>query len=504
MVKKKTKNNSELVQLALDSHKWINTPAVYTTYGSNFTKLQQDIMLQVSGCLQDELKRFFDDGRHHNPERPNPIFTSQELASGLSPVRIEFSTLGVSDNNYSDVDAALDAVRNLWVKAPVFDPDTGLRKGTDWRPVFKRVRIPTNELTAEGETYKYRKADSSQVAVRRESYIEVAINEEVAADVFDMSKGYFNHLERIAYFCRSAHSSRLYLLLMKDVSKGQMNPLVAYRELKEFLGMIERAPKSDEIVSEKYPKFSQFKKLVLDVAQRDLDQLASENKSEIVFTYEPVYKRMSKRGDPDAIKFHVKRSALGNAREQEVHRPAMEGKLIGYMCKLYPGLDRNSVKTVVSSVPQDIWTEFSEYVYKRLQDDVEAPHRWNDTVESYVMHLVNDWIASNFSNVESEEVIAEPDLFSSLDNQSSIVDSRPSEDALARFASMMSELMPIFPVTTQNWLSRMTLVAYEPATDTATISVSDSKEASYLSESVIGPNEGIVCKYFSAVNYRVG
>ena len=36
--------SKDMVQVALDSHKWINTPVVYTTLGANFTLLQQDVM----------------------------------------------------------------------------------------------------------------------------------------------------------------------------------------------------------------------------------------------------------------------------------------------------------------------------------------------------------------------------------------------------------------------------------------------------------------------------
>lgn len=328
---KKT-NSKELVQVALDSHRWINTPVVYTTFGANFNRFQQDVMLQVSGHLQAYMKQYLDDGRYLNKEKPKPIFTSEVLAKGIPPVRIELSNLNVGDTHYSDVDAALDSLRSLWAKKPVFDEQTGIKKGEDWKPVFKNVFVPESAINSEGIEYQYQGSDKVNddgtveryVPKRKGGYIDVTINDEVAAYVFDMSRGYFNHLERIAYFCNSAHTSRIYLLLMQYVSRGQMSALIPYMELKDHLGMIERKEKSDEILSVKYDKFSQFCKQVLDVAKKDLERLSDENKTEIEFDYEAIYRGMRKRGNPDFIKFKITRTELGKARDQRLHRNQIE------------------------------------------------------------------------------------------------------------------------------------------------------------------------------------
>lgn len=328
---KKT-NNKELVQVALDSHRWINTPVVYTTFGANFNRFQQDVMLQVSGHLQSYMKQYLDDGRFLSKDKPKPIFTSDVLANGIPPVRIELSNLNVGDTHYSDVDAALDSLRSLWAKKPVFDEQTGIKKGDDWKPVFKNVFVPESAISSEGIEYQYQGSDKVNedgtveryVPKRKGGYIDVTINDEVAAYVFDMSRGYFNHLERIAYFCNSAHTSRIYLLLMQYVSRGQMSALIPYMELKDHLGMIERKEKSDEILSVKYDKFSQFCKQVLDVAQKDLKRLSDENKTEIEFDYEAIYRGMRKRGNPDFIKFKITRTELGKARDQRLHRNQIE------------------------------------------------------------------------------------------------------------------------------------------------------------------------------------
>ena len=73
------------------------------------------------------------------------------------------------------------------------------------------------------------------------------------------------------------------------------------------------------VTTEKYQKFSQFRKQVLDVARGDMERLCEENKIEIMLScvdpdkkgYEPIYRGSTKRGNPEKIKFHIKRTPLG-------------------------------------------------------------------------------------------------------------------------------------------------------------------------------------------------
>ena len=59
-----------------------------------------------------------------------------------------------------------------------------------------------------------------------------------------------------------------------------MHPVIDYRELKEALGMFKvDVEKGDDlqpakvVTTEKYQKFSQFRKQVLDVARGDMERL---------------------------------------------------------------------------------------------------------------------------------------------------------------------------------------------------------------------------------------
>lgn len=84
-------------------------------------------------------------------------------------------------------------------------------------------------------------------------------------------------------------------------------------QLKEYLGMAKIA-EDGTVEEEQYPKFSQFKKQVLDAVQEDFAKLSKEDKIDIMFTdCTPIYKRGQTRGNPEALVFKIKRTALGKA-----------------------------------------------------------------------------------------------------------------------------------------------------------------------------------------------
>lgn len=408
------KKQDNMVQLALDEHKWINTPIIYTSFGSNFTLLQQHVMLLVSSHLQERIKKFLDEGGYKKPERPKSIFSDEEQAKGIETIRIELKDLQLGATHYDVLDATLvNALKDLWVKAPVFDKETGIKKGEDLFPIFKRIFIPITEAEDNGK--------------RRDGYIDVTINESVAAYAFDMTQGYFNHLERIALFCKSAYTSRLYLYLMQHVSRGEMTFNADYMQLKDYLGMFVREEKSDVVISVKYEKFSQFCKQVLDVAQKDMDRLSVENKTEIVFTYEPIYLGRVKRGDPAKIRFTVRRSELGLAREIEMHRGSSEKKLIGWLLKEYKNVDSHDIGVIVHGVDDKLWDEFKQYVYHELSNDVERRVKG-------LSHIKKEEIDKNAVMLQSlrmwlsEKVKVDTGLFDSVEvEESAESDDRPKQ-----------------------------------------------------------------------------
>lgn len=423
MAKKAKKEEKEgNLNLALNELRWINTPINYTSYAKSYSLIQQDVMLLVSGRLQDHFAKFLNEHRYLSKERPNGAITKEDLLK-MGSIRLRLADFGIDSSHYDESVKVINQMKKIEFHLPRFDSETGLRKGEDYMPIFSKIFIPKNFTTREGEYLNYSgngdtKTDEDGQKVRkfrRDGYIEVTINIEVAKAVFDMTDGYFNHLERIAYFCNSAYTSRLYLLLMKYASKGQMHPVIDYRELKEALGMFRvDVEKSDDmqptkvVTTEKYQKFSQFRKQVLDVARGDMERLCEDNKIEIMLActdsdkkgYEPIYRGSVKRGNPDKIKFHIKRTPLGVARELELHRSSSEKRLCAKLMSLYPTLDEDRLKLFVAAVSEDLWNDFKVYVYNGVPKAVEQPHRWSGTMEDFVFYIMEQWIKQQTKNKE--------------------------------------------------------------------------------------------------------
>lgn len=302
--KKETPRQMPVRPADLNDERWINTPFSYTKFGGDLTLLQQDIMLRVSEHMQDHIKKYFDEDRHLLKQSPNGLFSENDLLMGIPDIHISLKELGLQASNYGEVKAALDDIFNLKIKALSEDGKT-----MTWFHVFGKMNMP---MTAAG--YNKGGADGEVREFDRSAgYINVSVNPYVAKYVFDMSKGYINHLVMIAKYSTRKSTPRIYLYLKYQIG-FRSKVKVDVMELKEYLGLVKRDEETNEVVSVQYAKFSQFMKQVLDVAQADLDRMSLRNETDITFCYKPVYRGNVRRGDPEYIEFTVKRTDLGQAR----------------------------------------------------------------------------------------------------------------------------------------------------------------------------------------------
>ena len=281
----------------MDELMLIKTPNSYIKLGATRTLLQQDSLLMVSAHLQDYVKTFFELGLHHSGAPVRPLFTKYVLEHGIPPFKIYLADMGIKAQNYQTVREAI-AEMNVVVEHAELDDQGRKTGGTIFSPVFKQFRVP--------EHY---------------GYIEVEINNNVAQYAFDMAQGYISHPKMIARYATKRSTPPLYFkLLMEHRNVVRLS----VPEVKKAIGM---EPFRDDKTGEwvvPYAKFAHFKKKVLDAVKRDLDQMVQDGHADLTFTYEPIYLGDRRRGDPDCIKFLVKRVG-GNAPQ------AVEGDLFSNM-----------------------------------------------------------------------------------------------------------------------------------------------------------------------------
>lgn len=281
---------------------WIKTPFSYIKTGKKLTLFQQDVMLMVSAHLQQYLQQYFDLGLDKSDADPLPLFARHLLENGIPPFRIYFSEMGIDTNHYKTVREAIDEM-NLLVEIGETDERGRATGATLFVPVFKCFRVPP--LGG-----KYVRKDEQGVVItssdRYAGYVEVEVNNKVAQYSFNMARGYLTHPLPIARYATKQSTPRLYFFLQRRMGKEKSATVrCTLTELKNFLGF---EPYKDEQTREwvvPYQKFAHFKTKVLDAVQRDLDDMARQNHSDITFTYQPIYKNGRKRGDPDELEFRI-------------------------------------------------------------------------------------------------------------------------------------------------------------------------------------------------------
>ena len=81
-----------------------------------------------------------------------------------------------------------------------------------------------------------------------------------------------------------------------------------------------------EIVKEAYPKFSQFKKNVLDNSIADINRLKQLGQIDVCISYEPIYNGKRKVGNPAYIEFTIydtiEQMQQALAKKQQAQEPA--------------------------------------------------------------------------------------------------------------------------------------------------------------------------------------
>lgn len=273
--------------------KYISTPFAYTKFSKNLSLLQQSVLTKVSELLQSYVSHFFGSELRKNPKVPRPLFSEAEKHNGMPEFFMSYAELGVDIANYNVARAAVQEVLNLTVDAPSED-DNG-------QASIKAFNIFTHaNISFEGGTG-----------------VSFRLNPEVVDHVFDMSQGYVRHPADIARIGQIERMPMMYYYLHKK-SEHWMRRVVNLNvlEIKTYLGMLGkitegtdersgRPLKDGKEKKEAYPKFSQFKKNVIETSINDINRLCKDGMLDVCVSYEPIYNGKRKVGNPAYIEFTI-------------------------------------------------------------------------------------------------------------------------------------------------------------------------------------------------------
>lgn len=283
--------------------KWINTPFAFTRLSKNLSLLQQSVLVKVSEQLQPFIKEFFGSDLAKSRKVPKALFSEAVKNSGVTQIYISYAELGVPENNFFAVKQAMKEVLDVKVEGPKKNEDGS------WGMHMYNVFLS-------GETSI---KNTGVVFGLNPQVIDPDKHLYVLDYAFNMTEGYVSHPDNIALIGEVARMPMIYYIL-RDASGNNWKERkirLTVSKIKKYLGMLEFS--GTELVKEAYPKFSQFKKNVLDNSIADINRLKQMGQLDVCVSYEPIYNGKRKVGNPAFIEFCVY-DTLEQMRSDEIRK----------------------------------------------------------------------------------------------------------------------------------------------------------------------------------------
>lgn len=431
---------SELVT-ELNDNAFIKQPYLYATIGGDFTLTQRSIMIEIINSLQDRFNAFLK--RQKDGIQLNLFEEEEKSGKDIMTFRIKSSSLGVRPDAYALLAQTCDNMLDMKASWLEYDENTGNFKRV-FANLFVDISIP--ESKKKDGAYKYKVNDT-----RRANYVEVRMAVSTLKYLCDLSNGfgYMQHVRRIARLCRRKRTPSIYIYLakFKDLGSKKVNLL----ELKKFLGLIETVSHTDsngakvKIEKDMYPKFSRFCSTVLDPIKEDLDHLAAENTVDFTFDYEPVYKSMPHRGNPEEILFTIKLSGMGEELMQQRKRLKIPSD-IWELLRTEFRLTDTDLKNLSDMLPDSLVSDFRKEV---LGLKAAVKNYTPRNVKAYIMTILKNFIEANKPKEDSPADGRNEEK----QKESPQPDAAPSEDDMKEWNAFMLMLKEYAAPTDYNtWL----------------------------------------------------
>lgn len=348
--------------------KWINTPFAFTRLSKNLSLLQQAVLVKVSEQLQPFIKEFFGSDLAKSRKVPKALFSEAVKNSGVTQIYISYAELGVPENNFFAVKQAMKEVLDVKVEGPKKNEDGSM--GMHMYNVF-----------LSGETSI---KNTGVVFGLNPQVIDPDKHLYVLDYAFNMTEGYVSHPDNIALIGEVARMPMIYYIL-RDASGNnwkERSIRLTVSKIKKYLGMLEFS--GAELVKEAYPKFSQFKKNVLDNSIADINRLKQSGQIDVCISYEPIYNGKRKVGNPAFIEFTVydtiEQMQQALVKKQQAQQPA---SLFGEEVK--PG--EREWQQLVAMLDGDIVSELRKVAFVSYNGKtilLKASREQRKKVESYL------------------------------------------------------------------------------------------------------------------------
>lgn len=474
MAKKKTNTlnpKNELIRELVDSD-FIKNPLVFSQLSGDFTAMQTNILIELVSSLQTRINDYLVK-LHREAEGPQTmLFTPEEMMSGVLNFQIPMRDLGVNPKSYDELEEACHKLLKLDISYRTKDKETGEERYV-MQNIFSKISFPTSEINRDGIRYNYAKGN------RRTGQIEISMLAENVQQVFDMRRGYVEHIKRIVDMCKKKQSPRVYIYLSSYKHVG--HKLVNYLEFKEFLGLLRYNAKRTEIIENKYGKFSQFCSNVLDPIRDELNELAEANSIEFSFDYIPVYTRGQQKGDPDKLKFVIKLSDMGRNRRYRSLGNQQRNDLEEVLRTEY-GLNDSDLMSLRDMITDDVMLMPLTKEIEKMAERVE--HYKPRSVRAYVVQSLRNFLRQLALKIDAEQLAAHDEPEQKVAEEAEVYVPRLTEEDLQcwnMFLEMVQDTIGKKEFDT--WFSAVNI--YEFKDNTVTISVPELFVSQHIEENLL-------------------
>ena len=253
--------------IPIEKETWLLQPIAVTMMRHDYSLIQIRILVSIVERMQEKLREIL-----NSSVREPTIFSRQELDDdGRLEVHLYFKTLGVDPNHYPQLRESLKLLASVPVEIPYRTKDgKSYQKITNLCDVY----FPNKEM------------------VVYEKYAILKIDRQVAQRLLSLDLGYHRLGKQIVFACRNRYTQRIYMFIESWIKKR--GTVINTLEFRKMLRLENR-----------YSKFSDFCRRVLEPAKKELHMLAENGFCDCYFSYDKRYDHGQRGGEPDELVFHI-------------------------------------------------------------------------------------------------------------------------------------------------------------------------------------------------------
>lgn len=374
---------------------WIKQPVPLSLLNGKFSKYQIVCISEIMDALQVKVEEALKKA-NWSEKKPLLIFPTDKP---IAEFTIPLSSMSVPPNRY---DMLIEAAYTL-ARMPITQFISGTEEGFGtlrFLNIFNYLEIPL--VTTVNGKKKYRKE------------LKVGIYTNAVQPLLDVSH-YNSYLKSVLMECDSTYSSRLYIFLtvyrdfgMWEVSYSRFRVMLGLDEISNVKINVKQAVyDASDLTIVEFPKYSDVKRFVLDVAEKELKKLAAADKIDCYFDYEPIYRSGQKRGNPEKLRFNIHLTSMGKKRHEasEAYLKWLETEAILKNEFELTATDASRLRNAIDS--EELMFEFAKKV-RSLATFLADPKHEVQSRAAYSISVLKDWLKDWKNKGKEEDSQAEP------------------------------------------------------------------------------------------------